>query len=61
MQIEDEHVGLRIEDMLLITPDGYENLSAFVPIEAADIEHLMVHRGLSDAHDSLLRPGGERG
>ncbi len=60
MQIEDEHVGLRTEDMLLITPNGYENLSAFVPIEIADIERLMVRRGLSDAHDTLVRPGGDR-
>ena len=50
MQIQDEHVGIRLEDMLLITEKGYENLSAFVPIEIADIEKLMAnHRGLSDA------------
>ena len=49
MQIEDEHLGLRLEDMLLITETGYENLSAFVPIEIADIERLMAEPGLSDA------------
>ena len=50
MQIQDEHVGIRLEDMLLITEKGYENLSAFVPVEIADIEKLMAkHRGLSDA------------
>jgi Xaa-Pro aminopeptidase len=50
MQIQDEHVGIRLEDMLLITETGYENLSAFVPVEIADIEKLMAkHRGLSDA------------
>ena len=50
MQIEDEHLGIRLEDMLLITDTGYENLSAFVPVEIADIEKLMAkHRGLSDA------------
>jgi Xaa-Pro aminopeptidase len=50
MQIQDEHVGIRLEDMLLITDTGYENLSAFVPVEIADIEKLMAkHRGLSDA------------
>jgi hypothetical protein len=27
--------------MLLITPEGYENLSAELPLEPADIEHLM--------------------
>lgn len=50
MQIQDEHVGIRLEDMLLITESGYENLSAFVPVEIADIEQLMSkHRGLSDS------------
>jgi Xaa-Pro aminopeptidase len=41
MQIADEHIGIRLEDMLLITETGYENLSAFVPIEIADIEKAM--------------------
>lgn len=49
IQIPDEHIGMRIEDMLLITETGYENLSAFVPIEIADIEKLMARHGLSDA------------
>lgn len=50
MQIQDEHLGIRLEDMLLITESGYENLSAFVPVEIPDIEKLMAkHRGLSDA------------
>jgi Xaa-Pro aminopeptidase len=50
MQIKDEHVGIRLEDMLLITETGYENLSGFVPVEIGDIEKLMAkHRGLSDA------------
>ena len=35
--------------MILITETGYENLSAFVPIEVKDIEKLMTERGLSDA------------
>jgi Xaa-Pro aminopeptidase len=48
-RIEDERIGLRLEDMLLITETGYENLSAFVPIEIAGIEKLMKEPGLSDA------------
>lgn len=47
MRIPDEHLGFRLEDMLLITKTGYENLSAFVPIEIADIERLMAQPGLS--------------
>jgi Xaa-Pro aminopeptidase len=55
MRIEEMHLGLRLEDMILITESGYENLSAFVPIQIADIEKLMAdHKhGLSEAHRSL--------
>jgi Xaa-Pro aminopeptidase len=55
MRIEELHLGMRLEDMLLITETGYENLSAFVPIEVAEIEKLMADgkHGLSEAHSSL--------
>ena len=46
MQIVDEHVGIRLEDMILITETGYENLSAFVPIEIDAIERTMREPGL---------------
>jgi Xaa-Pro aminopeptidase len=48
MQIVDEHLGLRLEDMILITERGYENLSAFVPVEIDAIEKLMKEPGFSD-------------
>ena len=44
MRLEAEHLGVRLEDMILITETGYENLSAAVPIEIADIERLMAER-----------------
>jgi Xaa-Pro aminopeptidase len=47
MQIVNEHQGLRLEDMILITETGYENLSAFVPVEIDAIERLMKEPGLS--------------
>ena len=46
MQIPEEHIGIRLEDMILITETGYENLSAFVPLEIDDIEHVMREPGL---------------
>lgn len=48
MRIEEDHTGIRLEDMILVTETGYENLSAFVPIEVKDIEQLMAGKGLSD-------------
>ena len=54
MRIEEMHLGMRFEDMILMTESGYENLSAFVPIEIADIEKLMARgHGLSWAHEKL--------
>lgn len=46
MPIPDQHIGVRLEDMILITATGYENLSALVPIEIADIEKTMAEPGL---------------
>jgi len=48
MTIPDERIGMRLEDVILITETGYENLSAFTPIEIAEIEKLMAEPGLSD-------------
>ena len=53
MRIPDEHLGFRLEDMLLITKTGYVNMSGFVPVEVADIEKLMAQSGLSDVQLKL--------
>jgi Xaa-Pro aminopeptidase len=48
ISIPDENLAMRIEDVILITATGYENLSSFVPIEIADIEKLMREPGPGD-------------
>jgi Xaa-Pro aminopeptidase len=58
MRIEEEHVGLRLEDMILMTDSGYENLSGFVPIEVKDIEKTMAEPGLGDMW--MRKPGSSR-
>jgi Xaa-Pro aminopeptidase len=60
MRMEEDHLGLRLEDMILITEDGYENLSGFVPIEIADIEKRMASdHGLSATHARLVQEVGK--
>ena len=54
MTTPDGELSVRLEDMILMTEKGYENMSAFVPIEIADIERLMAQPGLG-AH-ALRRP-----
>jgi len=46
LQIPEEHIGIRLEDMILITDTGYENLSAGVPIEIDAIEREMTRTGV---------------
>jgi Xaa-Pro aminopeptidase len=55
MTIPDEHIGIRLEDVILITETGYENMSAFAPIEIAEIEKLMAEPGLSDKQRKRAR------
>ena len=55
MKIPDEHLGIRLEDVILMTETGYENLSAFVPVEIADIEKLMAEPGLSDKERKVTK------
>jgi Xaa-Pro aminopeptidase len=57
MTIPDEHIGIRLEDVILMTENGYENLSAFVPVEIADIEKLMAESGLSERQK---KPGNQK-
>ena len=38
---------VRLEDVILVTPTGYENLSGLAPVEAPDIEKLMAEKGIA--------------
>lgn len=46
--IPAEKLGIRIEDDILVTATGYENLSAGAPRSADEIERLMRHQVTSD-------------
>ena len=46
LTIPDDRIYIRLEDMLVITDTGYDNLSAFAPIEIDAIEKLMAEPGM---------------
>ena len=48
LTIPEDRVYVRLEDMILITATGYENLSAFVPMEIDAIEKLMAEPGFAE-------------
>ena len=48
LTIPEDRVYVRLEDMILMTETGYENLSSFVPVEVPDIEKLMVEVGFAE-------------
>lgn len=50
LTIPEDRVYIRLEDVILITESGYENLSAFVPIEIDEIEKLMAETGMFEKY-----------
>lgn len=46
--IPEERLYIRIEDIVVITEDGAENLSAFVPSSIPEIEALIAEEGLTE-------------
>lgn len=46
LTIPEDRVYIRLEDVLLVTDTGYENLSSFVPIEMDAVEKLMAEPGM---------------
>ena len=47
LTIPEDRVYVRLEDVILVTETGYENMSSFVPVEIEDIERLMAEPGLA--------------
>jgi len=45
-RIPEEQIYIRLEDMILITKDGAENMSGFLPMDIAGIEALIAEEGL---------------
>jgi Xaa-Pro aminopeptidase len=51
LTIPEERVYVRLEDAILITADGYENMSGFLPVDPAAIERLMAEEGMFERAD----------
>jgi Xaa-Pro aminopeptidase len=47
LTIPDERIYIRLEDVILITETGYENLSASLPMEIDEIEKVMQEPGIT--------------
>ena len=50
LTIPEDRVDIRLEDVILITETGDENLSAFVPIEIDEIERVMAETGMFEKY-----------
>lgn len=54
--IHEEKLYIRIEDMAVVTKDGVENLSAFVPSTIEDIERTMTEKGVIQFRPATALP-----
>ncbi len=57
--IPEENLGVRIEDDVLVTPDGHKVLTARLPRSAAEIESIMSKKSGSPDTDPMPAPRGE--
>ena len=64
--IPEERLYIRIEDVALVTADGVENLSGFVPTSIADVQRTIAEEGLVQRRPPtppappMAAPGGAR-
>lgn len=54
--IHEEKLYIRIEDMALVTEEGVENLSAFVPSKLEDVENTIKEKGIIEMRPAVTLP-----
>lgn len=54
--IHEERLYIRIEDMALVTTEGVENLSAFVPSQLEEVERTIKEKGLIEFRPAVALP-----
>jgi len=53
MWVPEEKLYIRVEDSVVVTDSGIENLTGFVPLELDETEALVGKRGILQAHSSI--------
>jgi Xaa-Pro aminopeptidase len=56
LRVPEEHIYLRYEDVIVVTDNGYENFTDFLPSELDDIEKLVGKGGMLQAFPPLQEP-----
>ena len=54
--LPDERLYIRIEDVALVTEDGVENLSGFVPARIADVQRTIAEPGMDQMRKPVAAP-----
>lgn len=54
--IPEERLYIRIEDVALVTEDGVENMSAFVPTSIEDVEKTITQKGIIEERPAVKLP-----
>ena len=52
--VHDEKLYIRMEDVVVVTEDGVENLSATLPIEMDDLESLWREEGIVQKRPAVM-------
>ncbi len=56
LRVLEEHLYYRYEDVIVITPDGYQNFTSFLPTELDEIEKLVRQGGILQAFPPAHEP-----
>jgi len=56
LRVPEENLYMRIEDTIVVTEDGIENLTRFAPSELDEIEKMIKQKGIVQWRPSVLEP-----
>jgi Xaa-Pro aminopeptidase len=57
MRVPEERLYVRVEDTLVITEDGYENLTVDAPLELDEVEAMMKEEGMLQRYPPVTFSG----